>query len=231
MLHCYHILRYMIISRTDVAQMTFSCNNCCDYHRWKTMCKGYMTTCCAIWLRFNSLLLHFAINPSFYRRKVLIELLTIRCREEEDQAIVNKLPGESVWRCHPPALPTSGSVWTTSQRGWTAVSRRRPRCCCCCWCCWPPRRPPSPPPCGLGCSPLCSCPEIFQDEKLCLSFRLQDVKLCHRPRFENEKRDILSSPLFHRVNLYHTRSVRNKDFAISVSFARNISGCEGGLVR
>ena len=44
------------------------------------MCKGYMTTCCAIWLRFNSLLLHFAINPSFYRRKVLIELL-IRCQE------------------------------------------------------------------------------------------------------------------------------------------------------
>lgn len=149
----------MIISRTDVAQMTFCCNNCCDYHRWKTMCKGYMTTCCAIWLRFNSLLLHFAINPSFYRRKVLIELLTIRCQEEEDQAIVNKLPGESAWRCHPPALPTSGSVWTTSQRGWTAASRRRPRCCCC-WR-WPPRPPPSPPPCGLGYSPLCSCPEIF----------------------------------------------------------------------
>ena len=125
----------------------------------KTMCKGYMTTCCAIWLRFNSLLLHFAINPSFYRRKVLIELLTIRCQEEENQAIVNKWPGESAWRCHPPALPVSGSVWTTSQRGWTAASRRRPRCCCC-WR-WPPRRPPSPPPCGLGCSPLCSCPEIF----------------------------------------------------------------------
>ena len=77
----------MIISRTDVAQMTFCCNNCCDYHRWKTMCKGYMTTCCAIWQRFNSLLLHFAINPSFYCREVLIEL-TIRGQEGDYQAIV-----------------------------------------------------------------------------------------------------------------------------------------------
>ena len=51
------------------------------------MCKGYMTTCCAIWQRFNSLLLHFAINPSFYCREVLIEL-TIRGQEGDYQAIV-----------------------------------------------------------------------------------------------------------------------------------------------
>ena len=41
------------------------------------------------------------------------------------------------------------------------------------------------------------------------------IKLCPRARFENEKRDILSSPLFHRVNLYHTGLVLNKDIAIS----------------